>query len=183
MFMTRLNNWIPICCWLCYIRVHGKIVCWVFFSMCNHICHKLHGCQYWRPLHDLNRQHFLQCPPGVLNKHFEKLIQCDTRLNMLSQQPEIVMDTPYFDTQASAVENPDEFKSSQLWTGEGSPISSFPDVASPTISDLSSLNFDTWDSATTGSAKEAPSPSSGISSSCVCEFVKWISVTDWDGHI
>lgn len=115
----------------------------------------------------MHRQHFLQCPPGVLNKHFEKLIQCDTRLNMLSQQPEIVMDTPYFDTQASAVENPDEFKSSQLWTGEGSPISSFPDVASPSISDLSSLNFDTWDSATTGSAKEAPSPSSVMDTNAI----------------
>ncbi|XP_027072992.1 uncharacterized protein [Coffea arabica] len=115
----------------------------------------------------IHRQHILQCPPGALNKHFEKLIQCDTRLNMLSQQPEIVMDKPYFDTQASAVESPDEFKSSQLRTGEGSSVSSFPDVASPSISDLSSLNFDTWDSATTGSAKEAPSPSSVMDANAI----------------
>ncbi|GFZ17265.1 hypothetical protein Acr_26g0005350 [Actinidia rufa] len=34
----------------------------------------------------INRRHFLQCPQGLLGKHFEKLIQCDPRLNFLSQQ-------------------------------------------------------------------------------------------------
>ncbi|XP_027061859.1 uncharacterized protein [Coffea arabica] len=29
--------------------------------------------------------HFLQCPQGLLGKHFEKLIQCDPRLNFLSK--------------------------------------------------------------------------------------------------
>ncbi|CAI9293548.1 unnamed protein product [Lactuca saligna] len=45
---------------------------------------------------NINRQHFLQCAQGVLDKHFEKLIQCDARLNILSQQPGIVLDFPYF---------------------------------------------------------------------------------------
>ncbi|KAL3535162.1 hypothetical protein ACH5RR_003623 [Cinchona calisaya] len=104
----------------------------------------------------IHRQHILHCPPGMLNKHFEKLIQCDTRLNMLSQQPEIVMDTPYFDAQASAVEHPDDFRCSQLRVGGVSP------VASPSMSELSSLNFDPWeDTAAASSCKETSSPSSG----------------------
>ncbi|KAL4564201.1 hypothetical protein LXL04_028257 [Taraxacum kok-saghyz] len=43
-----------------------------------------------------NRQHFLQCAPGVLDKHYEKLIQCDSRLNFLSQHQSMVLDFPYF---------------------------------------------------------------------------------------
>ncbi|KAL1340303.1 uncharacterized protein [Arachis hypogaea] len=46
----------------------------------------------------LHRRHFLQCPQGLLGKHFEKLIQCDPRLNYLSQQGEIVLDCPCFET-------------------------------------------------------------------------------------
>ncbi|KAG6587803.1 hypothetical protein SDJN03_16368, partial [Cucurbita argyrosperma subsp. sororia] len=49
----------------------------------------------------MQRQHFLQCPQGYLNKHFEKLIQCDSRLNFLSRQPEIVFGSPYFEPTAS----------------------------------------------------------------------------------
>ncbi|KAI3496104.1 hypothetical protein L1887_38454 [Cichorium endivia] len=43
-----------------------------------------------------NRQHFLQCAQGVLDKHYEKLLQCDKRLNFLSQHQGIVLDFPYF---------------------------------------------------------------------------------------
>ncbi|KAL8223109.1 hypothetical protein R6Q57_020508 [Mikania cordata] len=45
------------------------------------------------------RQHFLQCAHGVLDKHYEKLIQCDTRLNFLSQQQDIILNLPYFPPQ------------------------------------------------------------------------------------
>ncbi|XP_076928724.1 uncharacterized protein LOC143592777, partial [Bidens hawaiensis] len=45
------------------------------------------------------RQHFLQCAPGVLDKHYEKLIQCDARLNYLSQQPDFVVNYPFFPPQ------------------------------------------------------------------------------------
>ncbi|KAL9996040.1 hypothetical protein Hdeb2414_s0745g00942121 [Helianthus debilis subsp. tardiflorus] len=38
------------------------------------------------------RQHYLQCAPGVLNKHYQKLINCDTRLNLLSQQADASSD-------------------------------------------------------------------------------------------
>ncbi|KAJ0504049.1 hypothetical protein HanHA300_Chr00c0305g0741881 [Helianthus annuus] len=40
----------------------------------------------------LCRQHYLQCAPGVLNKHYQKLINCDTRLNLLSQQADASSD-------------------------------------------------------------------------------------------
>ncbi|KAK3032239.1 hypothetical protein RJ639_035532 [Escallonia herrerae] len=57
-----------------------------------------------------HRQHVLHCPQGVLNKHFEKLIQCDMRLNFLSQQLEIVMDSPYFVAKAPLFEGSDDMK-------------------------------------------------------------------------
>ncbi|KAJ6393007.1 hypothetical protein OIU77_022477 [Salix suchowensis] len=41
-------------------------------------------------------RHFLQCPQGFMGKHYEKLIQCDPRLNFLSQQLEIILESPYF---------------------------------------------------------------------------------------
>lgn len=47
------------------------------------------------------RRHFLLFPQGTLGKHFEKLMQCDHRLRFLSQQPEIVLDTPYFQPMVS----------------------------------------------------------------------------------
>nr|AFK36890.1 unknown [Lotus japonicus] len=46
----------------------------------------------------IQRRHFMQCPQGLLGKHFEKLIQCDPRLNFLSQQPELVLESPYFES-------------------------------------------------------------------------------------
>ncbi|XP_038718566.1 uncharacterized protein LOC120011513 [Tripterygium wilfordii] len=51
----------------------------------------------------IHRQHFLQCPEGMLAKHLEKIIQCYPRLKFLSQQPEIPLEFPYFEPQASAL--------------------------------------------------------------------------------
>ncbi|KAI9192651.1 hypothetical protein LWI28_026015 [Acer negundo] len=87
----------------------------------------------------MHRQHFMQCPQGLLNKHFEKLIQCDMRLNFLSRQPEIILDSPYFEQQGSVCEDTDEFK---VEKGEPSGIGS------------------------EHMSREAPSPSSG---SGICE--------------
>ncbi|GER39506.1 calpain-2 catalytic subunit [Striga asiatica] len=56
----------------------------------------------------LNKLHSLQCPPGVLNKHYEKLIQCDTRLAILSQLLELDVGSPYFEPEASIGENSEE---------------------------------------------------------------------------
>ncbi|BAT76149.1 hypothetical protein VIGAN_01411200 [Vigna angularis var. angularis] len=54
-----------------------------------------------------HRQHFLEFPQGMLAKHFERLVQCDAHLNFVSQQPEIILDSPHFDTRPAAFENLD----------------------------------------------------------------------------
>ncbi|XP_059637654.1 uncharacterized protein LOC132279644 isoform X2 [Cornus florida] len=82
----------------------------------------------------IHRQHFLQCPPGLLNKHYEKLIQCDMRLNFLSRQPEISLDSPYFEAQGAVIEDLDESQgngSNQQETARVTPISGFQNLASP----------------------------------------------------
>ncbi|KAF8391852.1 hypothetical protein HHK36_022190 [Tetracentron sinense] len=50
----------------------------------------------------------------VANQAFEKLIQCDQRLNLLSRQLEIVLDSPYFEPRAPIFEDPDESNPLQL---------------------------------------------------------------------
>lgn len=113
------------------------------------------------------RQHFLQCPQGLLNKHFEKLIQCDTRLCFLSRQPEIVLESPCFEPRSSAFEDPEskDHGFDPLGNGNGSSVSGFQDVASPSASQSSSLKIDQQDTASMAlehQSREAPSPSSGI---------------------
>ncbi|XP_016433770.1 uncharacterized protein LOC107760261 isoform X1 [Nicotiana tabacum] len=54
----------------------------------------------------VHRRHYLQCPQGLLGKHFEKLMQCDPRLNFLSHQAEIKSDSPYFESRLSVFEDP-----------------------------------------------------------------------------
>ncbi|KAK7255088.1 hypothetical protein RIF29_28491 [Crotalaria pallida] len=53
----------------------------------------------------IHRRHFMQCPQGLLGKHFEKLIQCDHRLNFLSQQSELVLDSLYFEPGSDQIES------------------------------------------------------------------------------
>ncbi|KAI3444055.1 hypothetical protein Pfo_000720 [Paulownia fortunei] len=112
----------------------------------------------------INKQHYIQCPPGVLNKHYEKLIQCDMRLSILSQQPEIVMESPYFESQASVLENSEESKGDECnqltAAAKGSPISVFQDVASAAAVQLSSFKFGQNPLAVQHVSKEAASPSS-----------------------
>ncbi|KAJ9162928.1 hypothetical protein P3X46_022663 [Hevea brasiliensis] len=139
----------------------------------------------------IHRQHFLQCPQGLLNKHFEKLVQCDMRLNFLSRQPEIILDSPYFEQRSSVFEDPDESKGhdfNQVETGKGSSISGFQDLASPSAAHSSSLEFEKGDHAGTSSehmSREAPSPSSvmdtcAIEGSGVCEAVDSKGPRNWD---
>ncbi|KAG8072726.1 hypothetical protein GUJ93_ZPchr0006g41454 [Zizania palustris] len=64
----------------------------------------------------LNRRHILQCPSILLSKNFEKIIQCDERLNQLSHQPDtILLDPLVFGprSKSSIFENPNESKSCQ----------------------------------------------------------------------
>ncbi|KAG8369091.1 hypothetical protein BUALT_Bualt15G0114100 [Buddleja alternifolia] len=43
------------------------------------------------------RRHCVRFPPGILDKHYEMLLQCDQRLFTLSQKPFPAHDSPYFD--------------------------------------------------------------------------------------
>ncbi|KAJ4954031.1 hypothetical protein NE237_030863 [Protea cynaroides] len=88
----------------------------------------------------IQRRHFLQCPQGLLSKHFEKLIQCDPRLNLLSQQPEIVLDSPFFETRGPVFKDPDESKCQgfdPLNNEYVAPFHGFQDEASPSASQSS----------------------------------------------
>ncbi|KAK1364200.1 hypothetical protein POM88_039761 [Heracleum sosnowskyi] len=44
------------------------------------------------------RRHFVTFPPGILDKHYEKLLQCDQRLFELSQKTFPTLPHPYFDS-------------------------------------------------------------------------------------
>ncbi|CAO2823071.1 unnamed protein product [Amaranthus hypochondriacus] len=114
----------------------------------------------------LHRKHFLQVPNGLLNKHFEKLIQCDMRLNFLSRQPEIILDSPYFESHSSAFDASNESKNhglDQRETSRGPSISIFEDVGTPSVSPSSSISIKQDDALHGPSeilSREATSPSS-----------------------
>ncbi|XP_062193759.1 uncharacterized protein LOC133897160 [Phragmites australis] len=58
----------------------------------------------------MHRVHFLQCPPEMMNKHVEKLVHCDPRLYSLSQQNDITLENPYFESKCSMFEDPEDIK-------------------------------------------------------------------------
>ncbi|KAJ4899057.1 Uncharacterized protein Rs2_13008 [Raphanus sativus] len=99
----------------------------------------------------LYRLHFLQCAQGIMNKHFEKLVQCDHRLFHLSREPEIIMDSPCFDTRQSIFEDPSE---PQGYPYGNLNLSTGPSIASPVGAQSSSEHMYL--------SHEAPSPSSVI---------------------
>ncbi|KAL2936445.1 Cytosolic phospholipase A2 beta [Bienertia sinuspersici] len=112
----------------------------------------------------LHRKHFLQVPHGLLNKHFEKLIQCDMRLNFLSQQPEITLDSPYFESQPSVFDSTESINHclDQSETSRGPSVSIFEDVGTP-VSQSSSMSIKHEDALQGTSdilSREATSPSS-----------------------
>lgn len=84
------------------------------------------------------RRHFLQCPSGLLSKNFEKLVQCDPRLHLLSQQPEIVLESPYFEPRCAMFEDQLEAKKPHCFSSlqdEREPsFSGFIDPGSPSLS-------------------------------------------------
>ena len=111
-------------------------------------------------------------PNGLLNKHFEKLIQCDMRLNFLSRQPEIILNSPYFESHSSAFDASNESKNhglDQRETSRGPSISIFEDVGTPSVSPSSSISIkqdDTLHGPSENLSREATSPSSGIYLCC-----------------
>ncbi|KAL5201511.1 hypothetical protein ABZP36_035865 [Zizania latifolia] len=58
----------------------------------------------------MHRRHFLQCPPGMMNKHVEKLVHCDPRLYSLSQQNDARLENPYFESRSSIFEDLEDVK-------------------------------------------------------------------------
>lgn len=46
----------------------------------------------------------------MMNKHVEKLVHCDPRLCSLSQQNDIELENPYFESRGSIFEDPDDVK-------------------------------------------------------------------------
>ncbi|KAL8115023.1 uncharacterized protein LOC141665536 [Apium graveolens] len=45
-----------------------------------------------------SRRHLITFPPGILDKHYEKLLQCDQRLFNLSQKPFPTLNSPFFNS-------------------------------------------------------------------------------------
>lgn len=50
------------------------------------------------------RHHSVEFPEGVLNRHFEKLLQCDMRLKALSEQTHAITDSLFFDNRSMHIE-------------------------------------------------------------------------------
>jgi hypothetical protein len=89
----------------------------------------------------INRRHFVQCPQGLLGKHFEKLVQCDPRLNYLSQQPEITVEKPYFEPKVAVFDDSIESSSGyDLQSEEGPTVFDLQDPTSPSCAQSSSKN-------------------------------------------
>lgn len=50
------------------------------------------------------RHHSVQFPVGVLNRHFEKLLQCDVRLKALNEQTHSIQDSCFFDNRSIQID-------------------------------------------------------------------------------
>ncbi|KAK4783089.1 hypothetical protein SAY86_007463 [Trapa natans] len=111
----------------------------------------------------LHRQHFLQCPQGVLSKHFEKLIQCDVRLKFLSQQPEILLDSPFFEVQPG-FNNVEDSKSHSFDKKNDKAYMSPSFFISPVAQSSSPEQQNSILTPSESMAPEAPSPSSVMDS-------------------
>lgn len=100
----------------------------------------------------------------MLGKHFEKLVQCDPRLNFLSQQGEITIDSPYFEPRGSVFDDQSENNNEFDLNREGSPsLFSLQDTASPSgpQSSSSKNDIDVLGRHSESYPRETPSPSSG----------------------
>ena len=99
----------------------------------------------------------------MLGKHFEKLIQCDPRLNYLSQHPDLVLDSPYFEPGTTSV--PDHIESSDGFdrkSEERSGIFGLQDVESGSaVQSSSSKSEHNLGKAVENVNQEITSPSSG----------------------
>ncbi|XWS19174.1 hypothetical protein CRYUN_Cryun32bG0109200 [Craigia yunnanensis] len=121
----------------------------------------------------IHRQHFLQCPQGLLGKHFEKLIQCDPRLNFLSRQPEILLESPYFEPRISGFNDSNEAGHGiELKSEEGPTIFGLQDPSSPSAGQSSSCKNeqDFSGRAAENICQGTPSPSSVMDTHAIEEI-------------
>ncbi|XP_022714715.1 uncharacterized protein LOC111274370 [Durio zibethinus] len=121
----------------------------------------------------IHRQHFLQCQQGLLGKHFEKLIQCDPRLNFLSKQPEILLESPYFEPRISGFNDSNEAGHGvELKSEEGHIIFGLQDPLSPSAGQSSSCKNeqDFSGRATENFCQGTPSPSSVMDTHAIEEI-------------
>ncbi|KAL1812665.1 hypothetical protein ACET3Z_022730 [Daucus carota] len=111
----------------------------------------------------MNRRHYLQCPPGLLGKHFEKLIQCDPRLNYLSQQAEITLESPYFEPRTSVFDESDDGNSKYDMNRDGRPpifnLQDVPSSSGPQSSSSKNGQYDFHGTHQEQFSRETPSPS------------------------
>ncbi|XP_024971585.1 uncharacterized protein LOC112510411 [Cynara cardunculus var. scolymus] len=115
----------------------------------------------------LHRRHCLQCPQGSLGKHYEKLIQCDPRLNFLSQQAEVTLESPYFESRRSVFEEPSESIEYNL-SSDGPTTLELRGTTSPSGGQSSSSRSELHEPAGsrhTELLRETPSPSSVMETS------------------
>jgi hypothetical protein len=107
-----------------------------------------------------------------MGKHFEKLMQCDPRLNFLSQQPEIVLECPYFESKVAVFEDPNESGHAfDLRSEERLAFLGLGDVASPSGAQSSSSKSeqDFLGTAPENFSQETSSSSSGKNCEPNCE--------------
>lgn len=108
----------------------------------------------------------------MLSKNFEKLIDCDPRLKLLSQQPDIILESPYFDPQYSALEDQSDSKShinDVIKDDSGTTFSDFYEPGSPCATSSISNKTETRDSfrrTPDFDSQGTPSPCSGNKISC-----------------
>lgn len=98
-----------------------------------------------------------------MGKHFEKLIQCDPRLNFLSQQGDITVENPYFEPRISVFDDPNDNKAGFDLNNEGGTFFNLMEATSPSGGQSSSSrNEHDFISLSRDSIRhETPSPSSG----------------------
>ncbi|XP_074590823.1 uncharacterized protein LOC141846687 [Curcuma longa] len=116
----------------------------------------------------IHRRHLLQCPQTLLSKNFEKLIDCDPHLKLLSQRPDIILESPYFDPQYSVLEDQSDSKShinDVIKDDSGTSFSGFYEPGSPCATSSISNKTETRDSfgrTPDFDSQDSPSPCSGI---------------------
>ncbi|XP_071692803.1 uncharacterized protein [Rutidosis leptorrhynchoides] len=117
----------------------------------------------------LHRRHYLQCPQGLLGKHFEKLIQCDPRLSFLSQQEEIELESPLFEPRTSVFDDPNEPSQYDISRVGPAAIFDLHKTVSPSRGQSSSSRSELHDPAGRPAefSREAPSPSSVMDTSAI----------------